>query len=183
MIVRARRTGEVDRVRLSRACAAQLDAGRCISGATARSSANSPTPVISRLACPARYAASSLHTSSSARLPWKDVVMPAVPLAEQGFTISAELAKDLNTQIAGGMKPFPASVAAYGKPGGGQWVAGDRLVLVRSRQDAPRDRHRRRRRVLQGLDRRSHRRGHEGERRPHHERGSRRVPGQERGRR
>jgi gamma-glutamyltranspeptidase/glutathione hydrolase len=27
------------------------------------------------------------------------------------------------------MKPYPASVAAYGKPGGGQWAAGDRLVL------------------------------------------------------
>ena len=63
------------------------------------------------------------------RLPWKDVVMPAVLLAEQGFTIPAELARDLNTQIAGGMKPFPASVAAYGKPDGGQWSAGDRLVL------------------------------------------------------
>ena len=28
------------------------------------------------------------------------------------------------------MKPFPASVAAYGKPGGGAWAAGDRLVLA-----------------------------------------------------
>ena len=28
------------------------------------------------------------------------------------------------------MAPFPASVAAYGKPGGGEWAAGDRLVLT-----------------------------------------------------
>ena len=27
------------------------------------------------------------------------------------------------------MKPFAASVAAYGKPGGGTWAEGDRLVL------------------------------------------------------
>jgi gamma-glutamyltranspeptidase/glutathione hydrolase len=64
------------------------------------------------------------------KLPWKDDVMPAVTLAEQGFAISADLATDLNAQVSGGMKPFPASVAAYGKPGGGAWAAGDRLVLA-----------------------------------------------------
>jgi gamma-glutamyltranspeptidase/glutathione hydrolase len=62
--------------------------------------------------------------------PWKEVVMPAVLLAEQGFTISAGLARDLNAQVAGAMAPFSASVAAYGKPGGGQWAEGDRLVLT-----------------------------------------------------
>ena len=63
------------------------------------------------------------------KLPWKDVVMPAVELAEKGFVMSAGLARGLNSQIAGSMAKFPASVAAYGKPGGGQWTAGDRLVL------------------------------------------------------
>ena len=63
------------------------------------------------------------------RLPWKDVVMPAVQLAEDGFVISAGLARGLNSQLAGAMGKFPASVAAYGKPGGGTWAAGDRLVL------------------------------------------------------
>jgi gamma-glutamyltranspeptidase/glutathione hydrolase len=63
------------------------------------------------------------------KLPWKDVVMPAVRLAEEGFGLSAGLARDLNSQVAGAMKPFPASVAAYSKPGGGEWAAGDRLVL------------------------------------------------------
>ena len=62
-------------------------------------------------------------------LAWKDVVMPAVALAEQGFVMSAGLARGLNAQVGGPMKQFPASVAAYGKPGGGQWAAGDRLVL------------------------------------------------------
>jgi gamma-glutamyltranspeptidase/glutathione hydrolase len=63
------------------------------------------------------------------KLPWRDVVMPAVALAEQGFDVSAALARALNGQISGAMSRYPASVAAYGKPGGGEWAAGDRLVL------------------------------------------------------
>ena len=63
------------------------------------------------------------------RLPWKDVVMPGVQLAEDGFAISDGLARGLNTQLAGAMGKFPASVEAYGKPGGGTWAGGDRLVL------------------------------------------------------
>jgi gamma-glutamyltranspeptidase/glutathione hydrolase len=64
------------------------------------------------------------------KLPWKDVVMPAVALAEDGFTMSAGLARGLNGQLTGAMATFPASVAAYGKLGGGTWAAGDRLVLA-----------------------------------------------------
>jgi gamma-glutamyltranspeptidase / glutathione hydrolase len=63
------------------------------------------------------------------KLPWKDVVMPGVTLAEQGFLLSPALARSLNTELTR-METFPASVAAYGKPGGGQWSAGDRLVLT-----------------------------------------------------
>jgi gamma-glutamyltranspeptidase/glutathione hydrolase len=63
------------------------------------------------------------------KLPWKDVVMPSVTLAEKGFTISAGLARSLNREVQGPMAPFPASVRAYGKPGGGRWAEGDRLVL------------------------------------------------------
>ena len=62
-------------------------------------------------------------------LPWKDVVMPAVRLAEDGFVVSAALARGLNSQLAGAMGKFPASIEAYGKPGGGTWAGGDRLVL------------------------------------------------------
>jgi gamma-glutamyltranspeptidase/glutathione hydrolase len=63
------------------------------------------------------------------KLPWKDVVMPGVLLAEQGFSMSAALALGLNREIAGPMAEFPASIAAYGKPGGGEWTEGERLVL------------------------------------------------------
>jgi gamma-glutamyltranspeptidase/glutathione hydrolase len=61
------------------------------------------------------------------KLPWKDLVAPAVALAE-GFTMSASLARSLNREIQGPMAPFPASLAAFGKPGGGDWIEGDRLV-------------------------------------------------------
>ena len=63
------------------------------------------------------------------RLPWKDVVMPAVQLAEDGFAVSASLARGLNSQLSGTMGKYPASAEAYGKPGGGAWAAGDRLAL------------------------------------------------------
>ena len=63
------------------------------------------------------------------KLPWKEVVMPGVTLAEQGFEMSQALARGLNREVAGPMAKFPASVAAYGKPGGGTWEAGDRIVL------------------------------------------------------
>jgi gamma-glutamyltranspeptidase/glutathione hydrolase len=62
-------------------------------------------------------------------LPWKDVVMPAVQLADDGFVMSNGLARSLNGQLSDVMRRFPASVEAYGKPGGGPWAAGDRLVL------------------------------------------------------
>ena len=61
-------------------------------------------------------------------LPWRDVVMPSADLAEGGFAMSASLAQSLNGELRS-MAPYPASVAAYGKPGGGSWAAGDRLVL------------------------------------------------------
>ncbi len=64
------------------------------------------------------------------KLPWKDVVMPGVELAEQGFRLSSALARSLNREVEESMAPFPASVAAYGKPGGGQWSEGDRIVLA-----------------------------------------------------
>lgn len=64
------------------------------------------------------------------KLPWKTVVMPAVRLAEEGFVISDSLARALNREVSGSMSKFPASVSAYGKPGGGQWASGDKLILT-----------------------------------------------------
>ena len=68
------------------------------------------------------------HAKFGAR-PWKDVVMPAVTLAEQGFPVSAAFAQELNAAVANLLTHFDASVAAYAKPGGGAWAAGDTLRL------------------------------------------------------
>ncbi len=63
------------------------------------------------------------------KLPWRDVVMPSADLARSGFTVSASLANGLNREVAGPMKAFPGSVAAYGRPDGKPWTAGDTIVL------------------------------------------------------
>jgi gamma-glutamyltranspeptidase/glutathione hydrolase len=63
------------------------------------------------------------------KLAWKTDVMPAVLLAEKGFPLSEGLARSLNREVSGSMAKYPASVAAYGKPGGGEWKAGDTIVL------------------------------------------------------
>lgn len=62
------------------------------------------------------------------KLPWRAVVAPAVALA-RGFTLSADLAAELNRELAHNMSAYPASIAAYGKPDGSAWVAGDTLRL------------------------------------------------------
>ena len=75
--------------------------------------------------------------------PWAELVRPAARLAREGFPISGDLAGSLNRQLArtvpakrattgrtefGRLCDFPESVAAFGKPDGSPWRAGDRLV-------------------------------------------------------
>jgi gamma-glutamyltranspeptidase/glutathione hydrolase len=62
------------------------------------------------------------------KLPWREIVRPAVEIAADGFVMPGSLARGLNNEVRGAMARFPASVAAYGKPGGGQWQDGDRLL-------------------------------------------------------
>jgi gamma-glutamyltranspeptidase/glutathione hydrolase len=61
------------------------------------------------------------------KLSWRDVVMPAVDIAANGFRMSASLARGLSGEVRGSMRNFPASVEAYGKPGGEAWAEGDRI--------------------------------------------------------
>src|SRR5262245_42776455 len=62
------------------------------------------------------------------RLAWKDLVQPAVRLAEEGFAVDAALAKSLNDGLKKSAD-FPEFRRVYGKDGGaGPWQPGDRLV-------------------------------------------------------
>jgi gamma-glutamyltranspeptidase/glutathione hydrolase len=65
------------------------------------------------------------------KLPWKDVVMPAVKLAEDGFTVNAVLARGLNNVLKSAETTNAEFKRVYGKNGGKAfWDAGDKLVLA-----------------------------------------------------
>ncbi|MFO0954066.1 MAG: gamma-glutamyltransferase family protein [Isosphaeraceae bacterium] len=100
-----------------------------------------------------------LAHASLGKTPWADLVRPAARLAREGFIVSGTLAESLNAQLRprrlaaetpqpGGraadrlrqrrddlasdlhwLSEFPESVAAYGKPDGSRWRAGDRMTL------------------------------------------------------
>jgi gamma-glutamyltranspeptidase/glutathione hydrolase len=60
--------------------------------------------------------------------PWKDLVTPAIHLAEDGFEVNAALARSLNGVLRRSAD-FKELQRVYGKDGGkGRWQAGDRLV-------------------------------------------------------
>jgi gamma-glutamyltranspeptidase/glutathione hydrolase len=61
------------------------------------------------------------------KLSWKELVMPAVQLAEEGFVLDNQLAASLNW-IVGSSPEFPELRRVLGKNGEAVWQAGDRLV-------------------------------------------------------
>ena len=63
------------------------------------------------------------------RLAWAQVVQPAADLAARGWVLTPALAQSLNGFLRGKGAKYPATVAAYGKPGGGPWAAGDTIRL------------------------------------------------------
>ena len=64
------------------------------------------------------------------KLPWRDVVLPAAQLASRGFVLDSGLARSLAHEVTQAMKPYSASLAAYGKRDGSTWQPGDTLVLA-----------------------------------------------------
>jgi gamma-glutamyltranspeptidase/glutathione hydrolase len=59
--------------------------------------------------------------------PWSQLLLPAVALARDGFIMDHNLAELLNTYLAS--EPRHAEFQrVFGKPGGGLWKAGDRLI-------------------------------------------------------
>jgi gamma-glutamyltranspeptidase/glutathione hydrolase len=76
---------------------------------------------------PGSVAGLALAHQKYGKLPWKELVGPAVALAEEGFAIDDALAGSLNRALARS-KDFAELRRVYGKSGGGRWRAGDRLV-------------------------------------------------------
>ncbi len=61
-------------------------------------------------------------------LPWKDLVTPAVRLAEEGFVLDEPHARSLNGVVKDAAD-FPELRRVYGKDGGKEtWKAGDRII-------------------------------------------------------
>jgi len=61
------------------------------------------------------------------KLPWKELVMPAVRLAKEGFELNKDVAEGLNEYLAKPGDEANEMRRVLGKPGG-KWAAGDRLV-------------------------------------------------------
>lgn len=62
-------------------------------------------------------------------LPWRSLVEPAVRLAAEGFVVDSTLAASLNGVLkAESTAPFAEFLRVFGRPGGGNWRPGDRLV-------------------------------------------------------
>ena len=60
-------------------------------------------------------------------LPWAQLIAPAVALARDGFLIDTNLADSLNETLPKATDA-PEFLRVFGKPGGGPWKPGDRLV-------------------------------------------------------
>ena len=77
---------------------------------------------------PGTVAGMALAHQTFGSLPWKDLVMPAVRLAREGFAVNEALARSLNGVLSSS-KQFAELQRVYAPPAGkDRWQAGDRLV-------------------------------------------------------
>jgi gamma-glutamyltranspeptidase/glutathione hydrolase len=82
-----------------------------------------------RVGVPGTVRGLALAHSRFGRLAWRDLVTPAVGLARDGFTLDAATAASLNEYLGKSEKQeFAELHRVFGKPGGGAWKSGDRLV-------------------------------------------------------
>ena len=83
---------------------------------------------IAESACRARCAAWRLAHFRFGKLPWRDLVRPAIELARDGFALDSATARSLNEVLATSDKSrFAELHRVFGKPDGTKWRAGDRL--------------------------------------------------------
>ncbi len=61
------------------------------------------------------------------KLPWREVVAPALKLAEEGVVLDDYLASSLNYLVSSA-SDFPETVRVFGKNGRADWNAGDRFI-------------------------------------------------------
>ena len=82
---------------------------------------------------PGTVAGLALAHKNYGSLPWRDVVMPAVKLAGDGFEMDAWQASSINGGIRktdGLTEELSANLRkVYGKPDGTPWASGDRIIL------------------------------------------------------
>jgi gamma-glutamyltranspeptidase/glutathione hydrolase len=71
----------------------------------------------------------SLAHQRFGKLPWKDLVAPAVQLAAKGFPMDRQLAKSLNNIVGKAGKDHAELARVYSKNGKPDWSPGDTLVL------------------------------------------------------
>jgi gamma-glutamyltranspeptidase / glutathione hydrolase len=82
-----------------------------------------------RVGVPGTVSGLALAHSRHGRLPWRDLVMPAVELARDGFELDAAVAAELNKVLVKSDKSqFAELHRVFGRAGGTAWSAGDRLV-------------------------------------------------------
>lgn len=82
-----------------------------------------------RVGVPGTVRGLALAHSRFGRLAWRDLVTPAVCLARDGFTLDAATAASLNEYLGKSEKQeFAELHRVFGKPGGGAWKPGERLV-------------------------------------------------------
>jgi gamma-glutamyltranspeptidase / glutathione hydrolase len=82
-----------------------------------------------RVGVPGTVRGLALAHSRLGKLPWRDLVQPAIELADRGFDLDAATAKSLNDVLATSDKTqFRELHRVYGRPDGEKWKAGDRLV-------------------------------------------------------